>query len=182
MKTIADQYKLVTEGKLGQFQFMRNVRLTFPQFVTNVTSFGDAVKILKNKGVISEAYVNPESVDHEHDPQQYDLGMRYELSKGTDELKADKIVTKNLKSNRAYYTNLHLAGYNEDAMRKDGIIKENGTIDVTIISVDKYNQAVRVSYPYINDNGERYTTEWSIETRDIIKTVGLARPNLDELI
>ena len=133
MKTIADQYKLVTEGKLGQFQFMRNVRLTFPQFVTNVTSFGDAVKILKNKGVISEAKVEEH---YDCDPQQYDLGMRYELSKGTDELKADKIVTKNLKSNRAYYTNLHFAGYNEDAMRKDGIIKENGTIDVTIISVD----------------------------------------------
>ena len=106
MKTIADQYKLVTEGKLGQFQFMRNVRLTFPQFVTNVTSFGDAVKILKNKGVISEAKVEEH---YDCDPQQYDLGMRYELSKGTDELKADKIVTKNLKSNRAYYTNLGTA-------------------------------------------------------------------------
>ena len=122
MKTIADQYKLVTEGKLGQFQFMRNVRLTFPQFVTNVTSFGDAVKILKNKGVISEAAANPMeySMPNEWmDPQEYDLGMRYEIEKGTEEDKADKLVRKNLKDNVHYYSQLHLAGYDEDAMKTD---------------------------------------------------------------
>ena len=117
MKTIADQYKLVTEGKLGQFQFMRNVRLTFPQFVTNVTSFSDAVKILKSKSIISEAKTEDNS--HYCNPQEYDLGMRYELEKGTDEEKASKIVYKNLKDNANYYSQLHLAGYNEAAMKKD---------------------------------------------------------------
>jgi hypothetical protein len=45
--------------------------------------------------------------------------MRYELDKGTDEDKASKIVYKNLADNTAYYSQLHLAGYNEDAMKKD---------------------------------------------------------------
>jgi hypothetical protein len=141
MKTIADQYKLVTEGKLGQFQFMRNVRLTFPQFVTNVTSFGDAVKILKNKSIISEAKSdNPMDYGMPNEwcnPQEYDLGMRYEIEKGTNEDKAKKIVMKNLKDNVSYYSQLHLAGYNEEAMktgrekRTDLPIeaKENNTID-----------------------------------------------------
>lgn len=117
MATIANQYQLVIEGKMSESQFLRNVRLALPNFVTNVTSFKDAVRILKNKSIISETYVNPESVDHEYDPQQYDLGMRYEIEKGTEEDKADKIVKKNLASNRSYYTDLHLSGYNEDTMK-----------------------------------------------------------------
>jgi len=39
---------------MSQANFMRNIRMTMPQFVTNVTSFGDTVKILKNKGIITE--------------------------------------------------------------------------------------------------------------------------------
>jgi hypothetical protein len=33
---------------------MRNLRMTMPQYITNVTSFGDAVKILKNKSILTE--------------------------------------------------------------------------------------------------------------------------------
>ena len=191
MKSIFDQYKSVNEGVLSQTQFLRNVKMTLPKFISNTTSFGDAVKILKSKGIISEAkiqesmgerladetydelrnmlssgkitqeqynniddYLNDsndvfdsgdfydagsvieyalkqlqmsaplnesktEYDDHYCNPQEYNLGMRYELGKGTDEEKAHKIVYKNLKENAAYYSQLHLAGYNEDAMKKD---------------------------------------------------------------
>ena len=54
MKSIKQQYIDLTEGKMSQGNFMRNLRMTMPQYVTNVTSFGDAVRILKNKGIISE--------------------------------------------------------------------------------------------------------------------------------
>jgi hypothetical protein len=115
MGTTSDQYKLVIEGKLSESLFLRNTRLAFPQFITNVNSYNDTVKILKNKGIINE--IKDEKVN-EYNPQQYDLGMRYELSKGTDKVKADKIVKKNLAANSAYYTNLHLAGYNEEVMKQ----------------------------------------------------------------
>jgi hypothetical protein len=122
MKSISDQYKQLNEGKLGQAQFLRNVRMTLPQFVTNVTSFSDAVKILKNKGIITEAKATPMEYGMPNEytnPQEYDLGMRYELGKGTDKEKASKIVLKNLEDNTNYYSQLHLAGYNEDAMKVD---------------------------------------------------------------
>ena len=191
MKSIFDQYKSVNEGVLSQTQFLRNAKMTLPKFISNTTSFGDAVKILKSKGIISEAkiqesmgerladetydelrnmlssgkitqeqynniddYLNDsndvfDSGDfydagsvieyalkqlqmnvslneakteydaHYCNPQEYNLGMRYELGKGTDEEKAHKIVYKNLKENAVYYSQLHLAGYNEDAMKKD---------------------------------------------------------------
>jgi hypothetical protein len=117
MKSIFDQYKALSEGTLGQAQFLRNVKMTLPKFVSNTTSFSDAVKILKSKGIISEA--KADDYAHYCNPQEYDLGMRYELDKGTDEDKASKIVYKNLADNAAYYSQLHLAGYDESAMVKD---------------------------------------------------------------
>jgi len=122
MKSIFDQYKALNEGKLSEAQFLRNVKMTLPKFISNVTTFKDAVKILKNKGIISEAKPSPTEYSMPNEwcnPQEYDLGMRYELGKGTEELKADKIVCKNLKDNAAYYSQLHLAGYDESAMKVD---------------------------------------------------------------
>jgi hypothetical protein len=55
MKSIKQQYIDLQEGKMSQSNFMRNVRMTLPQFITNVTSYNDTVRILKNKGIITEA-------------------------------------------------------------------------------------------------------------------------------
>lgn len=60
MKSIKQQYIDLTEGKMSQANFMRNVRMTMPHFVTNVTSFGDTIKILKNKGILSESSIAKE--------------------------------------------------------------------------------------------------------------------------
>jgi hypothetical protein len=123
MKSISNQYTDLQEGKLSQSQFLRNVKMALPKIISNVSSFKDAVIILKNKGMIVEAKdANPMEYGVPSEwcnPQEYNLGMRYELGKGTDEEKADKIVKKNLADNVAYYSQLHLAGYNEDAMKKD---------------------------------------------------------------
>ena len=56
MKSTKQQYIDLVEGKMSQANFMRNIRMTFPQYVTNVTSFDDSVKILKNKGIINESF------------------------------------------------------------------------------------------------------------------------------
>jgi len=191
MKSIFDQYKSVNEGILSESQFLRNVKMALPKFISNVSSFKDAVRILKSKGIITEAkiqesmgerladetydelrnmlssgkitqdqynniddYLNDnndvfdsgdfydadsvieytlkqlqmnvslneaktEYDTHYCNPQEYDLGMRYELDKGTEKDKASKIVYKNLADNAAYYSQLHLAGYDESAMKKD---------------------------------------------------------------
>jgi hypothetical protein len=122
MKSIFDQYKALNEGTLDQSQFLRNVKMVLPKFISNTTSFSDAVKILKSKGIITEAKAEPQEYGMANDwcnPQEYDLGMRYELDKGTNEEKADKIVCKNLKDNANYYSQLHLAGYDESAMKID---------------------------------------------------------------
>jgi len=55
MKSIQNQYIDLKEGRMSQANFMRNVRMTLPQYVTNVTSFKDTVRILKNKAILNEA-------------------------------------------------------------------------------------------------------------------------------
>jgi len=55
MKSIQNQYRDLKEGRMSQANFMRNLRMTMPQYVTNVTSFNDAVKILRNKAILTEA-------------------------------------------------------------------------------------------------------------------------------
>lgn len=55
MKSISIQYGELKEGKMDKFQFLRNARMMFPSFVTNQNSFEDSVKILKNRGLLTES-------------------------------------------------------------------------------------------------------------------------------
>ena len=44
MKSIKQQYIDLMEGRMSQHNFMRSLRMTMPQYVTNVTSFKDSVR------------------------------------------------------------------------------------------------------------------------------------------
>ena len=55
MKSIANQYRDLKEGRMSQANFMRNLRMTMPQYVTNTTSFTDAIRILKSKRILNES-------------------------------------------------------------------------------------------------------------------------------
>ena len=61
MKSIKNQYIALKEGKMTEAQFMRNVRMTLPEYISNVTLFKQAERILMNKGIISEIKVNEAS-------------------------------------------------------------------------------------------------------------------------
>jgi hypothetical protein len=58
MKSIKNQYIALKEGKMTEAQFMRNVKMTLPQYISNVTLFKQAERILINKGIISEALIS----------------------------------------------------------------------------------------------------------------------------
>jgi hypothetical protein len=88
---------------------MRNIRMTFPQYITNVTNFDDSVKILKNKGILSEA--KAANTDHLCNPVEVDLGLRAEVAKHDGDIeKAKKTVYANLKKNSSYYSQLNISG------------------------------------------------------------------------
>lgn len=60
MESVKQQYLSLREGKMNQAQFMRNVRMSLPQYITNLSSFEDTVKILKNKSILTEADIKEE--------------------------------------------------------------------------------------------------------------------------
>lgn len=149
MKNIQKQYTDLLEGKMSKANFMRNVRMQFPQHVSPVSSFEDSVKILKGKRILSEA---PEGV-YGHNPNaetppapgidqlnyyQVYHGIQYELAQMpeiTDEnyIKARKKVVDTILKDPDAYKQLQLANFkavkkmDEDLKMKE--VKENNLID-----------------------------------------------------
>jgi hypothetical protein len=125
MKSIKQQYIDLQEGNMSQANFMRNLRMTLPQYVTNLSSFEDSVRILKNKGILTEAdekskWTNTSgksmydqfSEINNLNGQEVLIGIDYEMQKNQELTKqeATKIVIKNLKKNPIYYTSSLMAG------------------------------------------------------------------------
>lgn len=54
MKNITAQYRDLQEGKITKANFMSNVRMQFPDYISPVNSYEDMVKILKSKRILSE--------------------------------------------------------------------------------------------------------------------------------
>lgn len=103
MKSIANQYRDLKEGRMSQANFMRNLRMTMPHYVTNTTSYNDAVKILRNKGILTENIV-----------KQLEKGIEVEKEHTEDEVKAAQIAIDHLKEDPKYYTKLTKAGLEEE--------------------------------------------------------------------
>ena len=53
-KTLQQQYILIKEGKGNKDDFLKSARRVFPEFVTSLTTYNDAVTILKGKSILSE--------------------------------------------------------------------------------------------------------------------------------
>jgi hypothetical protein len=141
MKNIQKQYTDLLEGKMSKQNFMRNVRMQFPQYVSPTTSYTDSVKILKGKRILSEA---PQGV-YGHDPNaetppkpgidqlnyyQVYHGIQYELAKMpeiTDEtyIAARKKVVDTILKDPDAYKELQLVNFKAvKEMDKDLKMKE----------------------------------------------------------
>lgn len=151
MKNIQKQYTDLLEGKMSKSNFMRNVRMQFPQYVSPVTSYDDSIKILKGKRILSEAK-QPEGV-YGHNPSaevtkypnfdtvnysQLIKGMKYELSlmgEITDEnlVLAKKKALEALTKDPMAYRELMIANQkaitemDKDLKMKD--VKEDNKVD-----------------------------------------------------
>jgi|TARA_B100001094_G_scaffold293109_1_gene312763 hypothetical protein len=54
MKTLQEQYNLIKEGKGHKDVFMKSAKMQFPNLFNNLTDFKTAVKVLKQKSILSE--------------------------------------------------------------------------------------------------------------------------------
>lgn len=138
MKSIQNQYRDLKEGKMSQANFMRNVRMTFPNLVTNVTSFDDSIRILKNKGLLSETKtkLHPNQIH----PQELRMGIKVEMEHTDDPKKAEKIALDHLAENPFYYTALKLSGVESPSAPKTKAPAKVKAKKEEVMLIDKENQ------------------------------------------
>ena len=64
MRTLTEQYRSVKEGKGPKDVFLKEAKRQFPNLVTNKATFREASTILKQKGIISENYVDLKPINN----------------------------------------------------------------------------------------------------------------------
>ncbi len=117
MKTIQELYKKHISGEVTKSKFLYEARrdVNLSQFITNLTSYDDCIRILRNRGILTEAkkIVNELTLDTAN-PYEYRKGLDYELDlcyKATPKFlapdlfeKAQTTVLKNLAKDPNYYS------------------------------------------------------------------------------
>ena len=116
MRTLQEKYNAVIEGNYSKAQFVRDARMSQPQFITQYNGYDDAVQILKNKGMIAEAKAQEPkySTARPEDtiaPDVLDTGIKFELDKkyGTLDVTPEQyeqcraMAAKNLAKDVLYY-------------------------------------------------------------------------------
>ena len=64
MKTLTEQYRLIKEDKGHKGVFLKEAKRQFPNLIKNNATFNEASKILKQKNVISENYVDLQPINN----------------------------------------------------------------------------------------------------------------------
>ena len=136
--TATEKYRAVNEGKMAKKEFVRQMRQSFPQFVSQYNGFDDTVQILKNRGMLfeeikpafSEAKVYDDRPALTYSLDALDRGIRAELAvlgidaadafniKADDYLKAEKKAKDNLEKDANHYLNL-MAGESSKVDKHD---------------------------------------------------------------
>jgi len=108
-KTLQQQYNLIKEGKGNKDDFLKSARRVFPEFVTSLTTYSDAVTILKSKSILNEG-IGGIATQNSNKPDWFKIfnenlaeavGVKDKKEYGDQNTfeKIDKDVAKDLESN-----------------------------------------------------------------------------------
>jgi len=86
MRTLQEKYNGINEGKFTKEQFLRDARMEQPNLVTRFNGYDDAVKILKNRGMIRETYSTEESFEDYSDDALTDMIINSSRFEGNEEV------------------------------------------------------------------------------------------------
>ena len=84
MRTLQEKYNAIQEGKFTKEQFLRDARMEQPNLVTKFNGYNDAVQILKNRGMISEAKLTEDFSEYSNDALA-DMIINLSRYEGTEE-------------------------------------------------------------------------------------------------
>ena len=127
--TAQEKYRAVKEGILAEGEFVRQMRLAFPQFISPQNTYPDTVQILKNYDLINEgkeakeaeevSKYSDDSLRRAIDIELEVMGlMSQETISGEDHAKAKTKAVKNLKKDPLHYYNL-IAGESSKVDKND---------------------------------------------------------------
>jgi len=141
---VTENYKAVLEGKLAKGEFVRQMRLQFPNIVTKFNGYDDTVQILKNKQMIFDAPINEAfenvkvyddrpaltySLDALERGVQYELQAAGVLTHDKFNIKADELTaaTKKAKDNLEKDSNHYLNLLSGESSKVDKHDREEET-------------------------------------------------------
>jgi hypothetical protein len=107
MKTLANQYKLIKEGKGHKGVFLKEAKAKFPNLLKNNSTFKEATTILKQKNIISENFVGMPMVGNpiERKKEGYETAFAKFLQEAeakAEEKKVSKEVEEDAEKNYNY--------------------------------------------------------------------------------
>ena len=112
MRTVTEKYRAVNEGNLNKGEFVRQMRLAYPQHITQFNGYNDTVQILKNRGLLFEEKtmkhdVSDESIRRALDVELTNLGADPVTCKDGEMIaKAKDKAIANLSKDPLHYYNL----------------------------------------------------------------------------
>lgn len=112
MSSLTEKYRMVLEGKMTKSEFLRQARQGFPQQISQFTTYEDAIRIFKNKQMLSEE-VEYQCPGDKFPLEQIEKGLQYELKEmglssmctpsPKEYMAAKKKAIENLGKDRLYY-------------------------------------------------------------------------------
>ena len=113
--TATEKHRAVNEGQMSEGEFVRQMRLAFPQHINQFSGYKDSVQILMNRGVLSESVLEKD-LDNNISDDSLRRALDIELtamghdpvtcSDGEAQQKAKTKALSNLKKDPLHYYNL----------------------------------------------------------------------------
>ena len=113
--TVTEKYRAVNEGKMAKSEFVRQMRQSYPMYVSSVSDFNSTVQILKNQNMLFEEKTevddsfkySTDSLRRAIDIELEAAGlMSHEKVSGEDQEKAKVKAVANLKKDPLHYYHL----------------------------------------------------------------------------
>jgi len=186
MKSIKQQYIDLKEGRMSQHNFMRSVRMSLPQYITNVTSFNDTVKILKNKGILNEATIGIDPI--ESALKSY-LAKGYSYSEAIRAVAAEEEIDEETLSFQYPQDMVDIEGYeadDEDAELEDMIARAEDELSPEKYKFDDFEgglseaKEIKIGEKIVKDFKQNGDNSYSVEFEDGSKrTIAVSNDDWD---
>jgi len=178
--------KAKKEGRMSQHNFMRSVRMSLPQYITNVTSFNDTVKILKNKGILNEATIGIDPI--ESALKSY-LAKGYSYSEAIRAVAAEEEIDEETLSFQYPQDMVDIEGYeadDEDAELEDMIARAEDELSPEKYKFDDFEgglseaKEIKIGEKIVKDFKQNGDNSYSVEFEDGSKrTIAVSNDDWD---